>query len=48
MPDLVRELKFDMAVSVVIGLVGIALGWRIRHMKRGVNGDRPQGGYSEE
>jgi hypothetical protein len=34
-PEFARELKFDMAITVVIGLAGIALGWRIRRMKRG-------------
>jgi hypothetical protein len=42
MPDLVRELKFYMAISAVIGLTAIAFGWRLRRMKRGFNGDRPQ------
>jgi hypothetical protein len=42
MPELERELKFDMAISAVIGLAGIAFGWRLRRMKRGVNDDRQQ------
>jgi hypothetical protein len=42
MPDLVRQLKYGMAISAVIGLTGIALGWRLRRMKRGVNGGRQQ------
>jgi hypothetical protein len=42
MPELAREVKFYTAISAVIGLTGIAFGWRLRRMKRGVNGDHPQ------
>ena len=41
-PEFARELKIDMAFSVVIGLAGIVFGWRLRRMKRGVNDDRQQ------
>jgi len=37
-PEFANELKFDMVISAVIGLVGIALGWRMRYMKSGSNG----------
>ena len=42
MPELDRDLKYIMAISAVIGLAGIVSGWRIRRMKRGVNGDHRQ------
>ena len=38
LPLLERELRFDMAISAVIGLGAIALGLRIRRMKGGSNG----------
>lgn len=46
--EIARQVGIAMAISVVIGLLGIALGLRIRHMKRGANGDRPQNGSSKE
>ena len=38
MPDLVKELEFDMAISAVIGFGAVALGLRLRRVKRGPNG----------
>jgi hypothetical protein len=38
LPILDRELRLDMAVSAVIGVGIIALGWRIRRMNCGPNG----------
>jgi vacuolar-type H+-ATPase subunit I/STV1 len=43
-PEFARELKFDMAITVVIGLGAVVLGLRLRHVKRGVDGNRPQSG----
>jgi len=47
-PEFARELKFDMAISIVIGLAAIALGWRIKHMKQGLSGNRQQNSSSKE
>jgi len=41
MPELAREVELYMAISAVIGVGAIALGWFIRRRKRSVNGDRP-------
>jgi len=35
LPILDRELRFDMAISAVIGVGAIAIGWFIRRMKGG-------------
>jgi hypothetical protein len=37
-----REVGIAMAIFAVIGLTGIAFGWRLRRMKRGVNDGRRQ------
>jgi hypothetical protein len=38
LPEMVKTLRHAMAISAVLGVGAIALGWRMRRMKSGSNG----------
>lgn len=45
---LATDVRIAMAISTVIGLVGIVLGWRVRRMKRDLADDSLRNGNSKE